>query len=118
MRGLFNDRPRKERLSPRDFDIAVDKESGKIWILHEKPFLNQGHIARAEYDLGSHFLRLVSRDGGIQYLGAAVKKPLWPYFVDGSEIVLILTDRKGNIVDASAVALEQAKAEKPVEKQG
>lgn len=106
MKGLFNDRPQKEALAPRDFDIVVDKKTSKIWILHETAFIHQDEVSRAKYNHHDHSLRFVSDTGKIQYLGAPVQKPLQQYLEKADEIKAVLMDGEGNIQNVFTVPLE------------
>ena len=104
----FNAIPEKEKLAPADFDIIADTKTSKVWILHEKPFTNQNRIVKAVYNPEKKTLKFVSRDGGIQYLGAKVKKLLQPHLERATEVTAILTDKDGNINNLFVVPLMQA----------
>ncbi len=103
----FNEKPQKDALAPAAFDIAVDKKTGQVWVLHDQAFLSQDRITAGIYDRGDHRLKFVTLDGAIQYLGAVVQEPLQPYLEKAKEIAAILTDKDGNILNAFSVPLKQ-----------
>lgn len=109
---LFNQRPQKEALAGEDFDIIVDKKTSKVWVLHERPFLNQKRVDRAEYERNTCRLRFVSRDGTIQYLGETVQEPLRSHLEKAANIAAVLVDKSGNILDLTLVPLMQKKTKK------
>lgn len=108
----FNSKPQMDALAPEDFDIVADRETGQVWILHDKAFLNEGLIASAEYDQGDRSIRFVTHDGSIQYLGAKVHKPLIQHLEKAKEIAAILTDNDGNIKNMFVVPLKQKNTDK------
>jgi len=118
MSGAFNSRRRKEMIDPADFDIVADKTTSRVWILHEKAFINQNRVTHAEYDTENHFLRFVSKDGCMQYLGAAVQQLLQPHLARTKDITAILADPEGNIKDLFVVPLKQVRTLQNIHNQG
>ena len=101
----FNNKFAAAELAPDDFDLVVDPDTSKIWLLHGKPLLNQETVTRAEYDAIDHSLCFVSHDGNIQRLGAAVQEPLQAHILKADEITGFLVNKDGDIESFFSVPL-------------
>jgi hypothetical protein len=103
--SAFNSLGSSGELAAEDFDLVADKETGKVWILHGKPFLNQETVVRAEYSQSDHSLKFVSHDGAIQRLGPKVQAQLQPFFAKAPEITGIHTDGNGAVLGLFVVPI-------------
>lgn len=95
--SAFNSLGSTGELKGEDFDLVADKDTGKVWILHGKAFLNQETVVRAEYSQSDYSLKFISHDGAIQKLGPMVQEQLRPYISKAAEITGIHTDDNGKV---------------------
>lgn len=85
-------------ITRKDIDFVADNKSGKIWILHGKPFKRQDQLAGLEFDIGSRTVTILARDGTRQHINVPVQAPLNTQFAAAQEITVIWTET-GKILD-------------------
>ncbi len=114
IRQSFNRMPESEDFAGAHFDLVADKKTGKVWILHDKPFRDQGRIDHIEYDAQERRLRLITKDGSSQYLGPAIGDLLHDYVVKTDEIAAFMVKQGGGFEQMFVTPLKHVKTGKPV----
>lgn len=96
-----NDPPQPGR---KDIDFVCDRDSGRVWILHGKPFRSQENLQKALFDPATGFVTLLDAQGRRQILSVAVKPPLTENFSNATHVTLLWTD-KGEVFDMHLLPL-------------
>lgn len=95
------------RLTRKDVDFVCDHDTGKVWILHGKPFPIQKKMAAARFDRQANRVTLSAHDGETYTIDIEIKPPLLTPFAAAQSVTVVWTD-KGEIFDIHALPLTAA----------
>ncbi|MBU0859773.1 MAG: hypothetical protein KJ667_07530 [Alphaproteobacteria bacterium] len=91
-------------LTRKDIDFVADRDSGKVWILHGKPFLSQKTLESAAFNPQTGLITLIAADGARQTVNIPIKPPIAESFATATIVTVLWTD-KGEIFDAHILPL-------------
>lgn len=91
-------------ITRKDIDFVCDHDTGKVWILHGKPFESQKDLQSVSFNQKTHLITLTGANGHQQTIPVAIHNPIAAQFALAHEVTLIYT-HGGEILDMHVLPL-------------
>lgn len=99
----FNN-PATAAITRKDIDFVCDHDTGKVWVLHGKPFESQENLQEARFNQTTGLLTLTGTDGHSQTIPVPIQQPIAAQFALAQNVICIYT-HNGEILDMHILPL-------------